>query len=79
MITVTIRECKRDGQVWTHRARTSDEQTAINRAIRRHFGARAGFWADSGLGPDYGQIVEPAGVSSSSCVTGRVRIDTDAD
>lgn len=74
MMTIKIRECKTDGRVWTSRHRTEDKGTALDRALRKHFGAAAGWWPDSGLGPDYGQVVVPAGVSSYNCITGRCRV-----
>ncbi len=77
MKTVTISECKAGGKSWTHTARTDDDQTAIARTIKRHFGRKAWFWRDNGLKNQgmYGQIAEPIpGHNASNCVTGRVSI-----
>ena len=46
MITVIIRERGYNRRSWSHLARTQDQRTAIDRAVRKHFGARAKFERD---------------------------------
>lgn len=81
MIKVTITECKSEGRVWAHGARTDDYDEAAGRVIKRVFGARAGPHVDHGLTCDqatrYGQIVVPGPMGGWDCITGRVRIDLD--
>jgi hypothetical protein len=78
MKTVVISECKSGGRVWKHTARTDSDQVAINRAILKHFGRKAGFHRDQGLSNIgmYGQITKPAPGQGNAwdCVTGRVSI-----
>lgn len=81
MLTITIRECKLNGKVWgPTNHKTDDINTAIRRAIDKHFGKLHGFYIDHGLtvNPDstqYGQIGHSIGNNSSSMDTGRIRID----
>lgn len=84
MTTITITECKSNGRTWTSSHRTTDIDTAIQRAVAKHWGSKCGFWADAGLnrGMDpttrYGQIVEPCATGGSSSVTARVKIRVEA-
>lgn len=75
---VTITELSTDRE-WTHTARTTDPQTAMARAIARHFGLRASLHRDSSLRHGiYGQIIEPSRQQHAfNCLTGRVRVDVE--
>ena len=75
---VTIRECGGQQSEWHRRVYASDEHEALAAAVKAQFGSAAGFWRDSGLPSQYGQIIEPASGGGSNCLTGRVRIDEEA-
>ena len=74
MTTVTIRNLS-NGSEYTSRHRTDDEHEALRRAITKHWGRRAFWHADSGLGWHYGQVFEPCGTAQASSRTPRCRVD----
>ncbi len=65
------------GREFSYSPRTTDKNEAIRRAIQAKFGRRAFLWRDNGLASIgiYGQVCEPVDLSSSTCVTDRIRID----
>jgi hypothetical protein len=77
MYRVTIRECKVNGWSKTTRVRAESEWDARARAVKKLFGRNAGWWADSGLGPNYGQVTEPmrGQPRARNCITDRVATD----
>jgi hypothetical protein len=85
MTTITITECKRDGQTWTSTHRTDDVWEATDRAVKRVFGKAASFARDNGIsvgrspadGRQYGQVTAPIrnNPGAHNCLTGRVSID----
>ena len=82
MLYIYIGQCGGDRKPWYSAHRTNDPDEAIERAIRKHWGAAAGWWGDHGLnhGLDssrtrYGQIIKPCSTGGYDCVTPRVRID----
>lgn len=87
MTTITITECKTNGQTWTSTHRTADAWEATERAIKRAFGRAASFWRDNGIsvgltpadGTQYGQITVPArgNPGAHDCITGRVSVRVD--
>lgn len=75
-MVVTIVECKSQGREWISNHKTNDKHEAIRRAIKKHFGTRAGFFRDNGINSGiYGQIGHSVGNNCSTMDTGRVRID----
>lgn len=73
--TVTLSDCYAPYRMRESRHRGTPGQ-ALARAIRRHWGARADWHPDSGLGVSYGQVTTPTREAySHRCVTGRVRLE----
>lgn len=57
-----------------------DEKTAREKAVAKFFGKNCFWWADNGLGHDYGQVCEPLPArlgNGNNCVTSRIRIDVE--
>jgi hypothetical protein len=77
MIKVIIRECKTDGNVWESIHRTDNQDLAIQRAVKKRWGAKATYREDSGL-KGYGQIwrvLKPCGSTwEASAITYRVSV-----
>lgn len=78
MKTVTIRYCYGDYQELVSTHRTDSEEVAIERAIAKNFGERAGFYRDNGISTEttqYGQIGHYSKSAGCSVMdTGRVSI-----
>jgi|GEM_PF-4277222 len=82
--TVTIRECRANGQVWETRHKGTPEE-ALARALRKHWGPSAFLQLDSGLNRGgrlgeariYGQVFRSVGQQGNSA-TGRVSVDVGA-
>ena len=75
-VTVKFTRCggEREKNETCVRLRESLSET-IEAAVSKLWGRSASWWADAGLGLDYGQVVGHAG----NCLTPRTRIDiTDA-
>lgn len=78
MLTVTIKECSGNFQVFTSRHKTLDKWEAIERAVRKHWGTSAALHIDNGLSTEnftYGQIGRPCGQNVINMLTGRVVIE----
>lgn len=72
---VTIRLCKGDAEPVTVRVRTTDQNEAIARAVRRAFGKRMTFYPEHGA-PGYGLVVGPVrGEPYTKSVECRVRVE----
>jgi hypothetical protein len=74
LFTVVFTACSANRTEKSVRVRATDKQDAISRGVKKAYGRSRGWWPDSGL-PGYGQVIEPAKGSGSSCVTGRVRVE----
>lgn len=79
--TVTMQRLTGEREVRTETVDAESAGEARVAAIRRWYGPRAGWHADSGLGPNYGQVTEPVrdsgAVWSATTLTPRVRIDVE--
>lgn len=64
----------RPSRKWVSRHRATAPAQALQRALERHWGRRARWFADSGLGVSYGQVIVPSDAGGSLCVTERVRL-----
>lgn len=76
MLRVTLTECygARVARVSRHRSGAD----AVARAVRRAYGRRAVWVGDTGL-PGFGQVGLPLPGRCVTLITGRVRVDVDAD
>ena len=81
-IIITITECYGERKTSILRARTESLDVAINRAIRKAYGAKKYFCRDNSIsigndalnGSQYGQIGHSVGNETTSLDTGRVCI-----
>jgi hypothetical protein len=72
--TVTLNHLGSRAHTETARVEVAEEWEAKIAGIKALYGPRAGWFAD-GIGPRYGQVIEPAGQQASRTLTGRARID----
>lgn len=88
-ILVSITECYGDRKTTHLRAKTDDLEVAIDRAIKKAYGAGRSFHRDNGIsvgrdalqGTQYGQIGKPVkrNPCASSMQTGRVSIKAEIE
>jgi len=81
MKTVTIQYCYGDHRKLVSTHRTDSDEVAIERAIAKHFGKRAGFYRDNGISTatvQFGQIGHYSKSEGCSVMdTGRVSISVE--
>jgi len=81
MKKVTIKFCYGDYKTLVSNHKTDDDDTAIERAISKHFGVNAGFFIDNGISTNqnqYGQIGHHVKSENFSTMdTGRLLITVD--
>jgi hypothetical protein len=78
IMNITITDCYAHQMVRKSAHRTTQKETAIERAIRKHWGASAELHIDRGLSNDgliYGQIGRPAKTGGLNMITGRISIE----
>jgi hypothetical protein len=75
---ITITYCGGNYTELVSNHRTDDRDTAIRRAITKHWTPLVSFWKDKGISTDntwYGQMVRPSKLGGMDCITQRVSIE----